>query len=335
MPFAKNYSSVPFCDPSLPHHDHHYTAHPVFVLPHRACHHRQTRTPSSSTPWTPISGSGIVSSPLPRWNPAQARELEQKSPPRDLTIAHPPRLQAPPQVKAPPSTPCQRRISAIAFSPLTSSIGIAGTPRISGRQTRDAVRSPCPVPEEKAALSGAELPREFADSPVLGYEHRFHKHHRNASASVPAYDGGTRVQQLATRPRVASSSPCNKPLQSSPTDSSSEAMRPRLAPPPPLDTPFAHAGSRQTRRLQDHAPRPTPLRLFPQPTSPTHSLESKWTIVSSPTSLRPSLYLQPQVSVFEDDEEKLGLLEYLKWPLKGRDMRRGWKAFVCCDRDDD
>jgi hypothetical protein len=85
------------------------------------------------------------------------------------------------------------------------------------------------------------------------------------------------------------------------------------------------------------------LRLFPP--SPSGSLDS-YKIdppITSPTnSLQPSLYLMQQVSVFEDDEERIGLMDYLRWPLQGgRSVKRSrlrrlktrgrspWRTFFC------
>jgi hypothetical protein len=80
--------------------------------------------------------------------------------------------------------------------------------------------------------------------------------------------------------------------------------------PPIFSTPPSHPPYRDRRPTVSSGK----LSLFP-PSSPTDSLESSKIQSSPATSLRPSVYLQKQVSVFEDNDEEYGLMDYLKHPF--------------------
>jgi hypothetical protein len=74
-----------------------------------------------------------------------------------------------------------------------------------------------------------------------------------------------------------------------------------------------------------------PLRLFPSsPTSSEASSRSGYPETASPaiSTFHPSLLLQHQVSVFEDDDEKLGLMDYFKLGLP-RKARRSQRKRGC------
>lgn len=137
-------------------------------------------------------------------------------------------------------------------------------------------------------------------------------------------------------------SPLNKPLPSPPEAHGeySQATYAKL-----LVSPRVPCSSNQsTITTIRYSPKPpTTLRLFPP--SPPNSSESTYLepLISSPTiSMRPSWYLTQQISVFEDDDERMALIDYFKWPLHGgkseaRDRlrnlkRRGeryWKDVFC------
>jgi hypothetical protein len=117
-----------------------------------------------------------------------------------------------------------------------------------------------------------------------------------------------------------------------------------LQPSPTIYSTMSHEPA--PSRFRWPKPSSAPLSLFPPP-SPTDSMGSngKPSLSSPTTSLRPSVYLQPQVSVFEDDEERLGLMDYLKLSLQGSrgqgdekeqtmpptrsQRRRKWKQLLC------
>ncbi|KAF2674862.1 hypothetical protein BT63DRAFT_435886 [Microthyrium microscopicum] len=330
MSFASSYPSVPFCDPSLPHHA---SSHVCSGLPHRAC--RQPRTYElGSSPKTPVSGA----KPNQRWTHRKQASHAQT---RNFTIQNPPTLQEPPSVKAPPSSPLAGRSRTVTFSsnnPSTSSV------RLNQQLVRDVLTKR--YTQEASTNAGADSNPSgaFAESPVLGYNH-FNRHHRNYSAPVSRFAYASSSQQTArlaqpvttpksTRPRAISFSPTDKPLPSSPASS------PGSSPPEAKPSTLHH-----TRPRRAKPPPPTaPLRLFPMSSPPAAAERSPSVTapLSSPTtSYRPSVHMAARISsVFEDDDEKLGLLDYLKWPLSERRRRRrssgqGWKRLVSVMNDDE
>lgn len=126
------------------------------------------------------------------------------------------------------------------------------------------------------------------------------------------------------------SKPCPRPAVVSPLQSSPPIYRKPVALPASSPPTLTRKPSPHSTRSKPRSPTTlTPLRLFP--TSPTSTTISARAIQCpyyigpdqiSPISstFRPSLYLttpHPQMmSVFEDDDEKMGLMDYVRLPLK-------------------
>jgi hypothetical protein len=196
--------------------------------------------------------------------------------------------------------------------------------------------------KERATCAGAEqINAALQEIPVLGYYTKQERTVHNRNFSAPEQQRHIRFKQN-TPPR-----PSRPRAKSSATTSQRPPIR-LLPPPPILQRSPPSEKSRRSRRPCSAVP----LSLFPV-SSPTNSLEMSRSMrtVSSPGSMGRSSILAPRVSVFdeddEDDDEKIGLLEYLKWPLQATrsDSRKfnhdrrvtqmavntwNWKWLLCC-----
>jgi hypothetical protein len=334
MSFASNYISIHLCDPTLPHDQEQYCS----MLPHRACSvKRQYSNTQALGTITLTENNSTVKS-----NSPNSKSAEYKTPTRSSSLQqyghhqHIAYAKGPLPRSIPLPMPRTKR-PLISSLPLQNGISMR---QMTKRQADSFTRSSFAkkYPDELSAVAAAEWTNiPLQDGLAVGYyaQHARPIHNRNFSAPEQS--------------RLASREPTTPPRAArlkATTSTSFQQPQRLLLPAPSLQR------SPPSGRL--HSSRPPclmPLTLFP-PSSPTNSLETARSVrtVSSPASVRPSLLLAPRVSVFEQDDgddEKLGLLEYLKWPLQGsRGEVRGkshngretrvavsiwnWKWVTCC-----
>lgn len=328
MSFSYSTGSVPICDPKLPHHQCHGNS----FLPHRACY---ATSPVSTRDRMPLANIGnrnrYCTTPVASWKPSR-RVADAESP----VIGY----YSQPQVRSRiPETPSRTRLNGQENTGSTLKIS-------KSRRLETISISPPRVKQNTQQCKPTHVTNDIEMRPSQ-------RHRDNRIDSAPARLHFERVdvqtptwsiprRPIPRRPVPTLQSTLNKPLPEMPlVPEASPEPRPRLDPSPVLN-PVAE--NLAEKKLQRHPKVPPPLRLFP--VSPTNSFEAANPdrFTSSPTdSLRPSWYLTtPQVSVFEDDEEKTGLIAYLKWPLQagkveGKSRRRklksrssgNWKSLLC------
>jgi hypothetical protein len=278
-------SSIPFCDPSSPFHDGHICS----LLPHRACRLANSQNQRPRVPFR--GGSRVVSS--------SASENTSNYSPKEATTSPPQALQL-----FPHTPPKSLKLQKIA--PVAPSLRETGSPTI--RRKPLASRPP---------------------SANINYREReIFRHGRQISAPPKLQGYRSQLAELTiseTVPKVVPISLNEKPLPAPPRES---AIRPYSK------QDFATAGAQvpsksavlsssvnsqftPVRGQRYHPRTPAPLLLVPltpKGTLETASLDQQ---LHTPDSLHPWLYT-PQVSVFEDDDddERIGLMDYFRWPRR-------------------
>jgi hypothetical protein len=298
--------SVPIRDPALLYHLH---SNGTLLLPHRACNIADNHQQSIRIPLSIIKNRND-STPSTKLQPK--KQYVQDSP----TVGFYDSSYIPP--RTPDSTPSRRPRERYRSRRSTEeSVTRSKTARHNGFHELE-------VPNKPTYLSQI---REGIQTPEARQSQRVgHCRYGSAPARVyfneSEYSSNTSEWSPSKVRDRSPSSPLDKPLPKPPDGGDFyHAVEPRLQPSPPFRN--SSDGS-LVNKIRRPPKAPTPLRLFPP--SPSGSLESykvDQSITSPTNSFHPSLYLTQQVSVFEDDEEKVGLIDYLRWPLQGgRSERR-------------
>jgi hypothetical protein len=319
-------ASVPICDPAIPHHYNGTNSH---LLPHRACNLPLHVSNKGRIPLSAIRDRNS-SAPIPTWQ--STRRCTEDSP----TIGFCNR----PQIR-------QNRLDNFSSRDSRTQKPVSNVTAEAIRPTTNAKRVTFQQPVSGEFGYDVQYnvqsvkPNELKHNTLLSTAKR-NRHYRKASASAKLCFNNLDNHEPYNE-ETAQLSPLNKPLPDPPELYSEVNHTPQTK----LQS-FAPIYTSSQRSMENTlycSPKsPTPLRLFPP--SPTNSLDAAHLepLISSPTtSMRPSWYLTPQVSVFEeDDEEKIALIDYLKWPLQGGKNKvrwrlknlktrggRYWKGFFC------
>jgi hypothetical protein len=283
-------SSVPFCDPSSPFHDGQIFS----LLPHRACRlaHPQLQNLHFSCRWNGTQASS---------SPSIISDESLSTPPREAND--------PQETWVPSETPSKNPIS----------VQVPGSRFIGPKTTGSPV-----------------LKRQHlnAKTPSVNISQRNLSHHTRKASAPPKLQGykghnielkGRKTRQISTT--VFSS---GKPLPAPPIHEStiepspkSEKVTARAQSPrrPAIHTSIINTYSTPKRQVYHHPRTPAPLLLVPY--SPTGSLATADLSrdAATPDSANPRRWqYTPQVSIFEDDDddERIGLMDYLKWPARLR-----------------
>lgn len=321
-------TSVPFYNPSLPHLSNSPYSSP---LPHRSCFpHSSSANQRKNTPDAFQRPSKSTSSQsLDLFRDIRSKSKRPYSPP----------------VKAPPPSPCSGRRRNTGNVCLNDSnlyeLLLHNHHLVPNSTNDDKENHPfnCnveTVEDIPDAIIGQNTPRaDLSRQSASRREHVASSLYTDSDTIVPSspvYLPGTAISAPEDSREVISpfplcDLPSSPPAIPAPLNIGAANNHNALQPSPTI---YATIKPRPPTARRNRRPTTTavPLRLFPP--SPTDSLRSdRSTIVgalSSPSSsVRPSLYSQQQVSVFEDDDEKTGLMGYLKWPRQGSLGSRGAK----------
>jgi hypothetical protein len=357
----RHHSSIPFCDYNLPHHHSHRTlslsSSPPPTLPHRACYPRQANTPPQhcwpTPPQSPISPLRTSALSAPKIYHVRISSHYHNS----HSKVSPPSLSR--STIRPKGANEKKRLSSI-----TRTSGLFRLVIINKTLRKNSLL-PGPVNENYAGPPPPAIPecRGLVDNFIGKSSACILEPSPTASrgdheASLHTEDGCVQQKQLRkarSLPQMSWSVEVRNPRPGRPKHNLSintslclggdnkdlNTNPPRLEPAPLI----------RPQTQTQPCPRPrrpsAPLRLFPAspmsptpPTSPTSLVPSSrggYIDTSSPvdSAIHPLSYLQQQVSVFEDDEEKPGLAEYFKLNIPKRSRRSqqksemGWKRVLC------
>ncbi|KAF2436448.1 hypothetical protein EJ08DRAFT_147296 [Tothia fuscella] len=328
---SPHHSSIPFCDHTIAHHSHQRTfSHSsslLVTLPHRACYLRESDTPQSHRQRS-LGGSPIITPSKIRDYPLRVSSRRQVSQPQAAPLSADTVIHG-----------RKKRITSDRHG-VASSNGIfqfvlSSTPPPQTPIVEDSLpRQPPSIKEcpdlidsfigQSPLLHGTPCPVERRSLVIPNNEKTQHVQHRKAQ-SLP--------QGTFAAPIPYSRSKCHP---STDTNICLGGDVKRLTDIPELQrSPSILVTSQNSAQPRPKARRPSvPLRLFPpSPTSSVGSTKSGYADTLSPTMsvFQPSLNLQHQISVFEDDDEKMGLMDYFRWPLHGgnRKKRRNRKKHGC------
>lgn len=380
MAFPTPYSSILLCNPTISHDSLH-------SFPHRSCFQRRLDrvhghgdATSTMARISPLPRERALSRGTPRDNLSSDKEesVEPKAPPPSPNSSLIQRQQSSKQQKALAAASIYHADAAffqpLLNDPIESQIAPQESPRsTSSSSSRDYTFDTFLGQTSDGSPTPSAFAKERAPWPLRDSSPANVSQHRKAQSLPletisPQTPCGRRSRPTQNRSldlniclnsshilsNGSSYRPFTSPLQSSPTIQRKQ-LPINSSPPPIRPTPNSARG--KPRSLAT----PTPLRLFPpSPTSTLNSTRSAPYPYSGPDQLspisstfRPSLQLQtpqPQmISVFEDDDEKVGLIDYVRFPLKRRITRARlhkpkyrtcsgkWKKAFCyfCEDSDD
>jgi hypothetical protein len=347
---SRHYSSVPFCDCTLPHQAHRtysLTSSPLPTSPDRAYYPKQAATQQQqhwpNPPAKPINPLKISVPSAPMLYHARISSPYHTPPPTASLPSLPPITIQASRVNG------RKRLSSISRNSGLFRLVITTKPRRKNSLPSNLVHVEYVRPPT-AIKECQDLVDNFIERSTAQFPEPPPTASRVDKGSPPDEEDGY-VQRIQLRR-----------AQSLPQMSSSYGMRgPRTGRAKQnlsLDTNICLDGdmkglnSRPAQLVSTASIQPltstqppfkprrpsAPLSLFP--TSPTSSIEydqSGYIDTASPMDgpFHPTPYLEQQVSVFEDDEEKLGLKNYFKLGLPKRSRRSqrksdlNWKKALC------
>jgi hypothetical protein len=335
---SPHYSSVPFCDHTLPHQPRKVFSHlssPHPTLPHRACYRSPAEIPQNSR--LLCSSGGPIKPPksrvpsVPGVHHVRVSSRRYLSQPAVTSLSPSPSLSQPAQgieKRRLGPTPQEDGLFQLVLKSTHSreaslplqAVNDSKDPLSQVRERKESIcrcvgRNPASTPRFfRTSIPGDNSPSSPAEvHKLLQMKHR--KTQSLPQTSLPDKSSATRIR-VAKHDNSLGSGICIGGAFKAPSSF--------VPPPEPLH--IIQPSSQAKPRIE--SPRQSvPLRLFPpSPTSSVASTQSAYpeTISSVTTTFHPSLNLQHQVSVFEDDDEELGLMDYfkLRLPRKTRSSQR-------------